>query len=251
LRLAEDAAAVAALAGGRFLLGLGIGDRDEEFTALAVPKAERVPRLVEAVEVCRAAWTGEPFTYRGPTVDVENLVVRPAPPGPPQIWTGGWVDAAVRRANRIADGYISPTGGLGDTRRRVAMLDPGIGIATTTFVCVTPDGGLPDAMAASLAHVFDRYAQWYGSSSDQEGGRSVAEMIRTGGRVEEPTAGIVLGTPEQVAAALEPLAAAFAGEREHHLVVRMHQPGVPRDELMAQARLFAAEVMPRLREAAG
>src|SRR5438270_642805 len=210
LRLAEDAAAVATIAGGRFLLGLGIGYRDEEFSALGVPKAERVPRLVEAIEVCRAAWTGEPFAYDGPTVHVDGLTVRPAPPGPPQIWTGGWVEAAVRRASRLADGYISPVGGLSDTRRRVAMLGPGTGIATTTFLCVTPDGSLPDAMAPALAHVFDRYAQWYGSSSDQEGGRSVAEMIRTGAGGGDPTAGIVLGTPDTVAAALEPLASAFA-----------------------------------------
>lgn len=250
LRLAEDAAAVATLAGGRFLLGLGIGYRDEEFSALGVPKRERVPRLVECVEVCRAAWTGEPFTYQGPTVDVDGLVVRPAPPGPPEIWTGGWVDAAVTRATQVADGYISPVGGLTDTRRRVAMLGPTTGIATTTFVCVTPDGSLPASMGPSLAHVFDRYAQWYGSSSDDEGGRSVAERIRTGQGADEPTAGIVLGTAEQVAEQLEPLAAAFAGERVHHLVVRMHQPGVPRAELVAQARLFGAEVIPRLRAAA-
>ena len=39
------------------------------------------------------------------------------------------MDAAVRRADRLADGYISPVGGLTDTRRRVAMLGPGTGIA--------------------------------------------------------------------------------------------------------------------------
>src|SRR5205814_4938269 len=66
LRLAEDAAAVATIAAGRFLLGLGIGYRDEEFNALGVPKQERVARLVECVEVCRRAWTGEPFSYPGP-----------------------------------------------------------------------------------------------------------------------------------------------------------------------------------------
>jgi alkanesulfonate monooxygenase SsuD/methylene tetrahydromethanopterin reductase-like flavin-dependent oxidoreductase (luciferase family) len=251
LRLAEDAAAVATIANGRFLLGLGIGYRDEEFAALGVQKRERVPRLVEAIEVCRAAWTGEPFSYNGPTVHVEGLTVRPAPPGPPQIWTGGWVDAAVRRADRLADGYISPVGGLSDTRRRVGMLAPGTGIATTTFVCVTPDGSLPDVMSPALAHVFDRYAQWYGSSSDQEGGRSVADMIRAGAGGSEPTAGIVLGNPATVAAALEPLASAFASDREHHLVVRMHQPGVPRAELIRQLRLFATDVIPQLRAAAG
>jgi alkanesulfonate monooxygenase SsuD/methylene tetrahydromethanopterin reductase-like flavin-dependent oxidoreductase (luciferase family) len=63
LRLAEDAAVVDLLSHGRFLLGLAIGYRDEEFSALGVRKRERVARLQECVEVCRKAWTGERFSH--------------------------------------------------------------------------------------------------------------------------------------------------------------------------------------------
>lgn len=181
LRFAEDAAAVDLLSHGRLLLGLAIGYRDEEFAALGVPKGERVARLRECVEICRLAWTGERFSYDGPTVQVDDLVVRPVPPGPPPLWLGGWVDDAVRRAGRLGDGYISPVGDLDDTRRRVRLLDEsgrtGLPIATATWVIVT-DGAAPAGAVAGVGHLYENYEAWYSSSSDEGGGSEVGTMIK-------------------------------------------------------------------------
>src|ERR1017187_5192452 len=59
LRLAEDAAVTDLISGGRLVLGLGLGWREEEFDAIGVPLAERVPRLLGTIDVLRAAWRGE------------------------------------------------------------------------------------------------------------------------------------------------------------------------------------------------
>ena len=59
LRLAEDAAVTDLIAGGRLVLGLGLGWREEEFKALGVPLAERVPRLLGTIGVLRGAWRGD------------------------------------------------------------------------------------------------------------------------------------------------------------------------------------------------
>src|SRR5881409_2839869 len=59
IRLAEDAAVVDQLSGGRLILGLGLGWRDEEFRMFGQEVGERVHRTVDAVEVLRRAWTGE------------------------------------------------------------------------------------------------------------------------------------------------------------------------------------------------
>ena len=56
VRLAEDVAVVDLIAGGRFVLGLGLGWRPEEFEGLGIPLAERVSRTREAVSICRQAW---------------------------------------------------------------------------------------------------------------------------------------------------------------------------------------------------
>src|SRR5213593_3677377 len=65
LRLAEDAAVVDQISGGRLILGLGLGWRDEEFRMFGQPVEERVRRTVDTVEVLRRAWTGERFSYEG------------------------------------------------------------------------------------------------------------------------------------------------------------------------------------------
>lgn len=253
LAVAEQAALVDVLSRGRLLLGLAIGYRDEEFDAYGVAKAERVPRLVEHVELCRKAWTGEPFSHHGPTVDVDDLVVRPTPTRPPPLWLGGWVDESVRRAGRLGDGYLSPIGDLDDTRRRVAILDHEadaagrdvVGIGTATFVAVHESGAVPTAVSAGLAHMMATYEEWYGSSSDSGGGRDVGTMIGQMRATELP-AGVAAGTPQQVIDALGPLASAFP-DREHHLVVRLHYPGMGRAEAEDHIGLFADEVTPELR----
>jgi probable F420-dependent oxidoreductase len=250
LRLAEDAAAVDCISGGRLVLGLGIGYRDDEFHALDVPKSERTARLVEHVEVCRKAFTGEPFSHHGPVVDVQDLVVRPAPPGPPPIWLGAWVDAGIRRAGRHGDGYLAPSGQVDDCRHRAEVFDEAVeesgrdGKLPFVTMSAAAVGGITDAIAAGVAHTTSRYGEWYGSSSDDGGGRAVGERIQA---ISDPTAGIVAGGPQQVVDGLAPLVELLARDRAHHLVVRLTYPGMARSEAADHIARFAEEVAPALR----
>ena len=103
LRIAEDAAAVDLLSRGRLILGLGLGWREEEFDGFGVLLAKRGRRLEEAVDVLRRAWRGEAASSGGAPVYVTP---RPGRPGGPPIWIGAEAEPAVRRAGRIADGFI-------------------------------------------------------------------------------------------------------------------------------------------------
>src|SRR3954447_2317068 len=74
LRLAEELAVVDLLSGGRMSPVFAAGYVAAEFANFGVDMSERRPRLIEAIETCRKAWTGQPFEFRGRTV-----LITPAP----------------------------------------------------------------------------------------------------------------------------------------------------------------------------
>jgi probable F420-dependent oxidoreductase len=102
LRIAEEAAVLDIISGGRLTLGVAAGYREVEFQAMQVDYRTRGKRFVESLELLRLAWTGEPFTFEGEIFSFPELVVRPVPlqrPGIP-LWLGGTTEVALRRAVR-------------------------------------------------------------------------------------------------------------------------------------------------------
>jgi alkanesulfonate monooxygenase SsuD/methylene tetrahydromethanopterin reductase-like flavin-dependent oxidoreductase (luciferase family) len=106
--VAEDAVTLDLLTGGNYVLGIGVGYREDEFNTFNVPLSERAQRLTESVEIIRRLWTEDRVTYHGKIFKIDNLGIglRPVRPGGPPIWIGGVVDAAVKRAARIGDAWL-------------------------------------------------------------------------------------------------------------------------------------------------
>jgi alkanesulfonate monooxygenase SsuD/methylene tetrahydromethanopterin reductase-like flavin-dependent oxidoreductase (luciferase family) len=101
--VAEDAAVVDLVSGGRLVLIIGGGYLPSEFEMFGVPMEERPARVRETVATLRAAWSGEPFEFRGRTVRVTPT---PSNPGGPMLLLGGTSEGAARRAARIGDGFV-------------------------------------------------------------------------------------------------------------------------------------------------
>jgi alkanesulfonate monooxygenase SsuD/methylene tetrahydromethanopterin reductase-like flavin-dependent oxidoreductase (luciferase family) len=109
---AEEAATLDWLSDGNYVLGAGLGYRPEEFQAMGVEMRERVGRLIEGLEVIRRLWTEDKVTHHGKYFQLDGVQasVRPKQRPRPPIWLGGDVEAAVRRAARIADAWcIGPS----------------------------------------------------------------------------------------------------------------------------------------------
>lgn len=106
LRLAEDAATLSVLSGGRFTLGIGAGYSPREFQAFGVNLRNRPSMMTEMVEILRLAFTGESFSYHGRRYDLDDAQVQPFPATPPRIMMGALSAPAAERAVRIADGFM-------------------------------------------------------------------------------------------------------------------------------------------------
>ncbi len=99
-----------ALSGGRLILGVGVGgENPKEFEASGVPHRERGARVDEGIEVVRALWRDTPATFKGRFTSFEGVSLdpKPAQPGGPPIWVGGRSDAALERAARLGEGWVS------------------------------------------------------------------------------------------------------------------------------------------------
>lgn len=96
--------------GNKVVFGVGIGGEfPNEYAACGVDVSERGARLTAAIPALKKLWTGEKVSYKSKFYEFDDVTMLPAPPthGGPPIWCGGRAKAALTRAARIADGYVS------------------------------------------------------------------------------------------------------------------------------------------------
>jgi probable F420-dependent oxidoreductase len=108
--VAKQVATLDHLSEGRLIFGVGVGGEfPKEYEACGVPRSERGARLGESIAVLRRLWTGETVSHRGRFFAFDEVHMQPPPrqAGGPPIWCGGRSDRALRRAGRLADGWIS------------------------------------------------------------------------------------------------------------------------------------------------
>jgi probable F420-dependent oxidoreductase len=257
LRLAEDAATVDLLSGGRLILGLGLGWREEEFRMFGTPPAERVRRTVETIHVLRRAWTGERFSFEGRLFAFDQVKVTPPPAGPDgvPIFVGGSAERAIRRAGRLGDGYIRTRGaGVDQMRRdlqqaeagaREAGRDPArLAFAQLQNCFVWEEGDPWEVVKEGAARQLGVYGGWAAGSDTPGGDFFYAPPEEATMRRLTPA-----GTPQQIVQSLRPLVESFALRKEFHLVVRLHYPGMGFDVASRAMELFAEKVLPALKGA--
>lgn len=163
LRLAEDLAVIDLISKGRVDVNLVAGYVPDEFSMFGVSMSERAARMTEVVRTLRAAWTGEPFEYRG-----RRLRIRPAPfrRGGPPLTLGGNTEAAARRAARIGDGFAPGVPTLWEIYRdeclKLGKPDPGPprrASAAVTILARDPRKAW-DVLAPYFLHEARAYGAW-------------------------------------------------------------------------------------------
>lgn len=121
--LAKETATLDHLTGGRFILGVGVGWLEEEFTALGVPWDARGRRADEMIEAMRVLWSDETASYAGQFVRFEGIAMNPKPPaGRIPVVVGGGSRAAARRAARLGTGFYPGPSDLAELRALIDTL---------------------------------------------------------------------------------------------------------------------------------
>ena len=109
VHVAEDCAVIDLATQGRLILGVGVGYQEPDFAAFEVPIAERATRTEEALAILRHCWSGQRFSFSGTHFHYHDALITPVPlqrPGPP-VWMAAASPAGLRRAARLADGWLA------------------------------------------------------------------------------------------------------------------------------------------------
>jgi probable F420-dependent oxidoreductase len=180
LVLANQAATLDVVSGGRLILGVGTGWNTEEFDAVGVLARERGARTDDHLAAAKVLWAQRPADFHGPftTLRAAHLGVPPVTPGGPPVWVGGHSDAALRRALRFGDGWYGTgvnAAEVTDVRHRLRELAGGTGdagrltLASAAFLtppgiaAAMPSPGRPIGgavpTAASVVHDLGRLAE--------------------------------------------------------------------------------------------
>ncbi|GEB51614.1 monooxygenase [Streptomyces cacaoi] len=244
LRLAEELAVLDLVGGGRLMTVAGIGYRPEEYEAFGLDFARRGALQDEMLETVLAAWTGEPFTYRGRRV---RVTPRPHSSPHPMLCVGGGSRPTARRAARLGLPLFLPAH-LPELARYYEERCAEHG---STPLCLMPPEELPtlhltedpERAWAELGQHFLYEAQRYASWQEAD----ARSLMRTrSGTVEELREEGVYRfvTPDEC---LELLSRQpDAGERQ--LLLHPLCGGMPVEEGWSSLRLLVEKVVPRLGE---
>jgi alkanesulfonate monooxygenase SsuD/methylene tetrahydromethanopterin reductase-like flavin-dependent oxidoreductase (luciferase family) len=268
LRVAEDAAMVDALSGGRLLLGLGRGYQPPEFTGFGLEQSASRAMFDEGFEIIRRALGGEKFAHRGtywtfrdPVEIYPKPVQKPHPPFYLAAISPGTYELAARLGISL---LRSPTFSDLDTVAtsfegyRAAMRRHGhdADALDQPFLVRTYVAPTDEEARAETRHVV-----WYyhllGSlvpgapslprpasyEAYPEASRRLAAV--TEGDVWER--GSCFGSPERVAGMLKRY---LHRTGTNHIALEMRIGGLEHRKVMRSMELFAREVMPEVRTAA-
>lgn len=232
--VAKQLADLDARSGGRVTVGVGVGGEfADEFAAVGVPVAERGARTDEAMDLLRALWRGGPVTHHGLFFDLDGVRLRPVAtpgaagprPGGPPLVVSGRKEPAMRRAARRGDGWMPYLVSADAYARSVATIraeaeSAGRDLASFEWMLYLYCSVRPDGDRAR-----DDVASFLGRAYGDKPGAMLDRIAPA-------------GTPEEVAARLQPYVDAGA----RHIVV---SPAA-HDDTFEVVRLAAEEVLPRL-----
>ncbi len=176
---AKDVTSLAVMTGDRFVLGVGSSPWPDDYEIVGLPWAARGRRFDECIEVIRGLAAGGYFEYHGEFYDFPAIKMLPVPERTLPILVGGHAEVNLRRAARLADGWMGAGGmyedlvpmveHLNNFRREFGREREPFAIYATSAESFTADGiqRLEDLGVTHTAGGFGRFNP-YGLETDPE-----------------------------------------------------------------------------------
>ena len=250
--VAETVASLDVIAKGNFVFGIGLGYRDMEFDAFAVPKGKRVRRFEECLDVVLRLWAGETVSFENEICKLDKVTMnlRPVQRPHPPIWFAADNDVAIRRAARLGDNWFAnphstvrtlnrQMGIYREERAKTGKPFPSEVPAIKEVFCAKDRATALKLAGPTLAEKYSDYAKWGQDKAmpDDESFDMDFEAL-----LEDR---FVLGSPEECYEQLKPY---WEELGVNHLVIRTHWKGMPLDTAMSSMRLISTELIPALRK---
>ena len=243
--LAEQAATIDLLSGGRLDFGVGKGYRQAEFASFCIPQDEADARFDEGLEIVRKSWTSEQrFSHHGRFWHFEDIIVEPPTaqkPHPP-IWMGAGTPDSIRKvARRGAKLLLDQHASMALTIERFNVyrdeiekmgrrFDPmDVGVSRAFFVAKNAE-----EKAKAIETRFANQQRLVKADAAPGGKKSTASLLSFDQTLDAAGDSALFGTPDEIAAKLDMLRSAGI---EHLL---LNGPTGSRENL----RAFARDVMP-------
>ena len=219
VRLAEDAIALDLLSNGRFVLGLSLCYRDEEFRGFGVDRSTDEQNLEGVASFLRDAFSGG-----------EAITPLPSSPHGPRLMIAADGERGAERAARLADMMmVDPTEPWAVVNEAVERFDLARGDREGVLVLFTYGGLSETSPHAAWKEVEDgfrymrhNYDRWMGREPTRE--------------IPPPHNRLLLGTPADVAQQVAEYRRRY-GDRVH-VVLRCNYPGMPAEAVQRQIRLW-------------
>ena len=261
IRLAEDAATLDCISGGRLDVGFGRGTFGYEYGGFGVDEAEAHARFRESVRIVQGLWTTPEFSHAGEFYTLNKLNLVPPPlqtPHPPiyiaASYTQATLEFLVRNGYELCIAVVQDTQQSLELCRRYLELRAHAGRPATLegvpffryfYVAETEEQAREDT-AAHINWILD-IMQWrreFSESSEvpyriADWRRERAELPLSFDYISDNRA--FIGTPDQCAAKIAELRA----QGVEYFGCNFAMGGIPRDKVMRSMQLFADEVMPR------
>lgn len=252
VRVAEESAFLDSMSNGRFILGVGMGYREDEFRMYGVEIKSRGARYEEGLRILRMAFDTGRVDLTGRFHQVEGFVLEPKPKRRIPMWAGGWGSENLRRAAQYTDVWLpGPVGDLPkvidcqriyDEYRRAANLSVPDERPITRELVIAPTDD--EARDAAERYMLRNYKDEYAGGWDHPLFAGRADAAANASKVGANR--FIVGSPTSVVRQVQEYVDALG---VNHLIFRVFAPGMPHDFIMRGIELLGKEVLPAFRGA--